>query len=444
MDPAFRNRRVLLICVIVLASVTLVSGFVSSAARSSARHVEGFQTTTMLPPDWKPDKTPLMIREGLHFAFTDGSLSGSTELVQKVMFSPSMKDIFCKFSKRVPPNVRCTDMLVEEFSEPDTMELPSDIVGTNAVADSPPLQSKDTVVRILGSTYTLYKRCIILRKASIAGSGTQQVLSLPSDLATTAVFVLLRPIFVSMPGSILYKVSYDPADYKSATNSLILFDNKVADAVMVVLYPVNGRMDTKSYVTSNGRGNLVDSASTMQLAANESSTTYAATMRSLVKGTAQPDYISVNLFYLTEAERISNMPLAEAFSLFVGDLKDPQTVFQTDELTVSYNRDGNLTATRGTTNAIVAVPPGSKIVLTYSVNLLTMCIMHKESGRIVYRRFPGFPALNIGNADALVANISSAGLSMPSPSFNLCIPNLLRVVLGQNVALGASGVKLVI
>jgi hypothetical protein len=456
---SFVQRRIVLAALatilICAALSTLMTRSFLAGLRPQPR--EGFLTDRNLPPNWKGPKTTLLVREGLHFMFTDGSMKNSPEVLEsKCFFLPSMKDTLCFYTNNAPTSMNCNDMRLSLFSESDPYELPADFECSNNIVGAPPLQKDDTHIRILNALYALRKRCMkmcraMLQNVTVAGlpAGTIQ-LSLEPKLISTNAFMLCRPNFVCGLNSIMYGVSYDRSHYPTNSHNIINYDSRreASDQVKVILYPVNGSVRGTTYTTSISSRTLMEDAKSVQMAQTEGVSD--ASPSSLNVPIVQ--VLPLNLFYCTPLKSLaSEVPYTEAMTLFFPNkVAIPGTMLFDKQLTVlcesmapgangaaatqkkiRVHRDGNY--------GELDVPVNSDIIVTYSVNLVTITAMDATTGAIVMSRFTGFTPLAVSDPKDLQASINSnahGSATLPDPFFNLSVPNMLNFALSQNMPLG--------
>lgn len=442
------NRTVIAAVVVLIAC--LVISAIASGRRKSAAAREGFSVKA-LPANWKGPKTTLLAREGLHYMFSDGSFQASTDVLEsRVMVLPSMKDTLCFYTNNAPASMNCRDLSLSTFAESDPNELPSDFECANNTVDAPPLQKDDTHVRILNALYALRKRCIKVCRVSfqartVSGlpSGTV-VMTLPPGLMSTNAFVLSRPNFVRGVNSLLYGVSYNATHYPSNSHNITNYDSSnTANMVQVVMYPVNSTVRNIAYSTSASPRSLLDEAASANAVVAESSGD-GISISATQQQSPRVAIMSLNMFYCSPIKSLVNeVPLTEAMTLYFSNpavntvLFDKQLTVQCDAVAGNANMKKIGVRRDGRTGELI-VPMDAKVVVTYSMNLVTITAMSSGSGgRIQTLRLTGFPLLNVADPKEIVAAIGTSA-ALPEPFFNLSIPNLLHLAMTLNIPLGSA------
>lgn len=418
---------------------------------------EGFANSIQLPPNWRPDKSQILVSGGLHFVFSDGSFAvGNTALLQdKVYVAPSRKDAVCKYTQQ-GSQVDCNNVFIEEYAVPDARPVKNlKVVCESHATSVPVLNPEDSTVRILSAKYNLTKLCVTLTNAVLAtGSATDGAvkLLLPQSENATKLFVLARPVFVCTESSALYSVSYSPVDYVKDPNSVVDYDSTRRGAVAAVLRPVASTVGGVKYqMTRNGR--LLGSDAAEQVNSSTESSV-SGPPPAPKPGTVNAPELAMTLFYVTPNEPLNEQPgtaisMVEAFCLFVPRLDRTGLLWAFGGLSLRAeggddNNHYSLTlvgaAAAGTPAPQVQVPRAATVLLSYSTNLVVVTYVDYANGRVGTKRFGGMTALNLSSANSrsgITKNTLSSSFAepfdyrTPVPLFNLSVPSGLDFLVAQ-------------
>lgn len=453
---------VILTSVLVILMVALVlakrqrEAFNSPATPSSS--------AMSLPANWKGPKTLILTREGIHAFFTDGSMLGLPQALEsRVLFTPTDRDTQCYLTNAPHASFNCRHIPVEDFASVDTASsTPPSYSCTSIDSIRPMHNATDDSVRILNCEYRFHKQCLQLHQASMSNNGTVITMQLPVNELSTTLFVLSRPVFVKSTNSVLYKVSYMPSDYAASgigKNSIIDFDNQSKSSVRVVLRPVSGEFNGQGFTLSAGRSSLIDDAVASDAAATELTSTTGTPQQPKRIDRIQPPIMPITMFYLKAAKSVADdIPLTEAFTLFFANVSPMQqqqsqqqqqlmrTLFNHSDTITITSSQATLTATSCTIRVrrqssiaeVANVPLKSALMVTYSVNCLTVVLMDVDTGKMSMKRFPSFlPALSINDPTSLQQAIRAANAQLPAPLISLSIASPLDVARLINMPLAA-------
>lgn len=427
------------IAVVTVAIVAIVAVLVLAGSKDTERFLAS--RPALDDASWRGPKTMLLLREGVHQFFTDGSFYPDklSQLGERVMFATTAKDTHCYYMNDPPADLRCMHVPLAQLASVDRIGRRQVSCESSLTLASAPRQEDDRA-RILNCEYALRKRCIKLCDATVAmnqGPSGGMVLKLPPGTLATNVFVLSRPVFVCGMSTVLYAVSYDAAAYRGMPHTIVSYDSSRTDAMTVILRPVSGSLNGKTWTFVDGTQTLFDAA---RAAAFNASGNARGLSQHQQASEVTARLLSLDLFCFAPVQSLAaTVPLTEAFSACFESLRAP-LLLDSRYLRVEAVQTGpdnelrTLRVRRGSSVAEMVVPQSAKIIVTYAVNCITMTAFDKARGLIKHARFVGFPELSVPDPTDLRAMLSTLKRPLVEP---LAIPDLTDVAVRLGMPLGS-------
>lgn len=453
---AFGQRRRTTIIVAIVALVVIAACAALRRPASKAGVQEGFYavSTRNLPSDWKGPKNLFLVTQGLHFMFTDGSYGSSPQVLEpRVMIMPSMKDTMCFYTTSAPAEIDCRDLHPAQYADVDpSLMVSAAYRSSNPMVSRPPLAAEDAQLRVLNALYTLRKSCLVLLTPRITPDTRNRqhmLMRLPAGRLATHYFLLRQPFMVCGANTLLYTVSYMREDYSSASNSIVDYDSSSTTDVQVLLKPVDGVVRGVGYTTASG------TASNIQVAAagyKQAELEQSGATVQLMQDPGPPARMPLNLFYCTPLRSLAaEVPTSEAATvcLDLGAVENknmiasatsssPAQVFLSTTLRLvimaypsvpgapagsAINVRVQVSTSEPT--ADIKVPADAQLVLTYSMNLLSLLAYSNKGLRI--KRWTAATPMRMEDPSNVPEHLK--GLKASRDDVHpLTIPNLLEVV----------------
>lgn len=278
-----------------------------------------------------------------------------------------------------------------------------------------PVDKDDCIVRVLDGMYNFVKSCVTVSATVVPG---RDAIFLPAAAYGTKLLMLTRPVFVSGPLCELDAVSYANTSH---TNDGSEYDSSSG---VDVLFPVDGVTDP---IIWDGTGMKLSVIVSM---IRDSSKKFGAAADE--KASIQ---LPLTMYYLNYLKRINNNagPL-NVVTLYIRPDRMPNAPFQMNApiFRVAMTHDparynGQRTIVINTAKGAhsMPAPPSSVVVVTYTTNLLVMCMMSMD--RVCIRRIEGLPTMSASDGDWQKA----ASMFPPPPQVypydNRCIPNFADI-----------------
>ncbi len=438
---------------LILASVLTILLVALVLAKRQREAFNANNNSMTLPADWKGPKTPILTREGIHTFFTDGSMLQSPQFLEsRVLFTPTNRDTQCYLTNAPHSSFNCTHIPLEEFASVDSTSATPAIYTCNSIDSIRPMHNaNDDSVRILNCEYNFHKECLQLHNTVLNSTRDFVTLDLPVNKLSTSLFILSRPVFVKSINSVMYKVSYMSTDYAGVENSIVNYDNKSkTQNVRVLLRPVSGQFNGKMFTLSQGTSSIIDDAVASDAAIAELTNISSAPTRPQRNDRVLSPILPITMFYLRPKKSVADdIPLTEAFSVYftsvdTGAQRLSKTLFNnTINITTSRSSQSSTNCTiqvrrENSLAELTNVPRTSSLLVTYSVNCLTIVAMDIKTGAIRMRRFPSFlPVLSVADPTALLRAINAANARLPHPLISLSIPSPIDIARLVNMPLGA-------
>lgn len=412
-------------CIGVAAVATCLLTAVSWTAMSRLRSygLERFESTSLPPPEaLRNTRGDAIRREGLYQFYTSQLDFSSTAM----FMHPTPGDVVEMLGKGHTGAGSGKDTL-EAVSCVDTIFPRGETFGSCAsrVVNSEPVKESVCRVRVYDATYDITKICLRMPITRAYASKSRErdrvEIELPPGSPSTAFFVLLRPLFVSLNGSSTYKVELYPQD-RTVSNTLANYNSSVDKPLHVIL----SRVQEAKVATD------VDEVHD----------------RFLMNGIkAGGDSVSMNLFFLRFTGQTHRLGLDDpnsgrVLTLFLQlpedilHTADPSDVSSTEllringapgDIVVSFNKSVLVVEYAKSSNKI-DVFPSSSVIVTFSDVLLAISVMTRS--HVVYRTFElsaVFRLRDYGGMDAVLGQLHKSTGAMPAglkPYTNAAIPEL--------------------
>lgn len=411
-------------CVGVASVVACILSVVSWTAISRLRgyNLERFEPESLPSPESLRNKRgDAVALAGLYQFYTNRPPDASNSAM---FLYPTPGDVLSILGADTRPRDPSAGTL-ESISCVDTLFPRGDTIGSCAsrVADSVPSRKGVCRVRVFDATYDITKTCMRLSVATsypaTEGDRDTIVVGLQSSAPSTAFFVLLRPLFVSLSGSSLYRVElYSDGD--KPPNTLCNYDSEFNSALHLKL----------SRVKQPAVSTPVDEQHD----------------RHLMKGltTSADDTVPLNMFFMRFTGQKFDLGTRDTNSGRVLTLyiQLPEDLGGVAALVSLGGPHGGITV--GTNNKHIRIGVGSAafsvgslpsafVVITFSDLVLHVAVMTRS--RILYRCFvlgSAFHAADYGGTAAVLARLEATTGGTPAgltPYTNTCIPDLGDIAL---------------